>query len=253
LAKTYRAIQQWDHWLGQFPGQSILAAEKNFLMPLLSQYYGSQAMLIGSPRQHELLKSSVIPHQLLLSPLLSHNHQKNMRSVESGLHELPIASGSIDLLLLPHVLEFIDNPRQTLAEACRVIKPQGHIVICGFNPFSLWGLKKIWMRDKNMPWSGNFMDASVVKRWLALADFEMVRQHTLFFRPPVNSENIHKKLKFLEWLGRKCFPPLGGLFVLVAQAKVIPLTPIKMRWKQKLSDVRLSAIGIPRPTIRNHP
>ena len=51
--------------------------------------------------------------------------------------------GSIDLVILPHILECIDNPRQLLAEACRIIKPEGHIIICGFNPHSLWGLKKI--------------------------------------------------------------------------------------------------------------
>ena len=156
MPKTYRAIQQWDHWLGHFPGHTVLDAEKKFLPPLLGQYYGSQALLIGSPRQHELLKTSVIPHQLLLSPLLSHQHQKNMRSIECGLHELPVASGSIDLVMLPHVLEFIDNPRQTLAEACRIVRPQGHIIICGFNPFSLWGLKKIWAARQKYSLVGKF-------------------------------------------------------------------------------------------------
>lgn len=51
--------------------------------------------------------------------------------------------------------------------------------------------------------------------------------------------------------GRKCHVPTGGVYLIVAQAKVIPLTPIKLTWKQKLSDVRLPAIGMPRPTIRN--
>jgi SAM-dependent methyltransferase len=251
LPKTYRAIQQWDQWLENFPGNSVLEAEKNFLPSILSQFYGTQSLLIGSPRQFELLKSSVIPSQILLSPLLSHLHHKNIYSIESGLHELPVASGSIDLVMLPHILEHIDNPRQALAEACRIVKPQGHIVLFGFNPYSLWGLKKLWTRHKNNPpWSGNFFSSSSIKEWLTLADFELIKHKTLLFRPPVNAR-LYKKLEFMEWIGRKLNAPIGGIYLIVAQAKVIPLTPIKLTWKQKLSDVRLPIMGVPRPTIRN--
>jgi SAM-dependent methyltransferase len=250
LAKTYRAIQQWDQWLSHFPGQSVLDAEKNFLPSTLAQYYGCQALLIGSPQQQVLLTSTVIPNQLLLSPLLSHNHKTELRSVECGLHELPIASGSIDLVMVPHILEYIDNPRQTLAEACRIVKPQGHIIIFGFNPISLWGLKKLYTKQTTPPWSGNFLAAAQVTQWLNLADFELVEHKTFFFRPPVNSVRLHHRLRFMEWLGRKIGAPLGGIYILIAQAKVTPLTPIKLSWKQKLSDVRMPVIGVPRPTIR---
>jgi SAM-dependent methyltransferase len=253
LAKTYRKIQHWDRWLGHFPGESVLTAEKKFLPHLLAQYYGNQALLIGTPRQHVLLKSCDIPNQYLLTPLLSHGHHGNIRTIESELHELPVASGSIDLVVLPHILEQIDNPRQLLSEACRIIKPEGHIIICGFNPHSLWGLKKLWVKNDAAPWSGNFINASSIKKWLGFADFELMKQSTLLFRPPVNNESVFNKLKFLEWFGRKSHIPFGGVYTLVAQAKVIPLTPIKLRWQQKLYDVKLRSIGMPKPTVRNHP
>ncbi len=251
MPKTYRAIQQWDNWLENFAGQNVLEAEKKILPSILSKFYGTQSLLIGSPRQYELLKSCVIPNQMLLSPMLRPGHQNNIFSIESGLHELPIASGSIDLVLLPHILEYIDNPRQALAEACRIVKPQGHIVIFGFNPISFWGFKKLWSKNKSPPWSGNFFSARSIKEWLWLADFELVAQKTFMYRPPVNNIKLYKKLEFMEWLGRKLHAPIGGIYLIVAQAKVIPLTPIKLTWKQKISDVRLPAIGMPRPTIRN--
>jgi SAM-dependent methyltransferase len=253
LAKTYRKIQQWDRWLGHFPGSSVLEAEKTFLPHLISQYYGNQALLIGTPRQHVLMKSSTIPNRYLLTPLLSHTHQGTIRTIESELHELPIASGSLDLVVLPHILEYIDNPRQLLAEACRIIKPEGHIIICGFNPHSLWGLKKLWTSHDTIPWSGNFIKSSAIKKWLGFADFVLIKQTTLLFRPPINHENTFKKLKFLEWLGRKSHLSCGGVYTLIAQAKVIPLTPIKLRWQQKLSDVKLTSIVMPKPTARNRP
>ncbi len=251
MAKTYRKIQQWDRWLEHFSGQIVLEAEQKFLSSTLKHHYGREALLIGTPNQYGLLKTSVIPGLVLLSPLLGFGHPKNMRGIESELYDLPILSGSVDLVILPHTLEYMDNPQKLLAEACRIVRPEGHIVICGFNPYSLWGIKKWWAHNKHTPWTGHFIDANKIKKWLSFADFELIKQSMILFRPPVKHKSTFKKLKFMEWLGSKCWSPFGGVYMLVAQAKVIPLTPIKLSWKQKISDINLAPIGIPRTTIRD--
>jgi SAM-dependent methyltransferase len=253
LAKIFRKIQQLDHWLASFMGRSILEVEQKILPNLLANYYGNQILLIGTPHQQVLLKSDTIPNRILLSPLFNKRAQEHILNIESDLTELPIASGSVDLVLLPHILEFLDNPRQLFGEACRIVKPEGHIIICGFNPYSMWGLRKWFSKSDKIPWSGNFITPSNIKKWLDLADFKITRQSKLLYRPPIAYEKINQHFKFLEWLGPKCYAPLGGIYILIAQAKVIPLTPIKLSWKQKISDVRLPVIGIPRPTIRNQP
>lgn len=250
VAKTHRKIQQWDRWLEHFPGASVLATEQKFLPHVLAQYYGKHALLLGTPRQYSLLKASAVNHQFLLSPLLESNHY-TIRGIESEFSDLPVASGSIDLVILPHTLEFLDNPRQLLAEACRIVKPEGHIIICGFNPFSLWGLKKLFLRSKQIPWSGNFTSAVTIKKWLSYADFELVKHTNLLYRPPLNNQNIYKKLSFLEWLGNKMRIPFGGLYIVVAKAKVVPLTPIRLRWQQQVSGIRIPVMGMPKPTTRN--
>ena len=53
---------------------------------------------------------------------------------------------SLDLIVLPHALEFTDDPHLMLREAYRVIRPEGQIVIAGFNPFSLFGAKRYFGR-----------------------------------------------------------------------------------------------------------
>ncbi len=253
MAKTYRKIQQWDRWLGHFPGHRILSAEQDVLPSLLPGSYGNQALLIGTPHQQGLLNAITIPNRYLLTPLVIHGRLNSTQTIESELHELPIASGSIDLVVLPHILECVDNPRQLLSEACRVIKPEGHIIIFGFNPASLWGMRQSWSKDATHPWPGSFIKSSAIKQWLGFADFELVKSTTFLFRPPVKHERTFQNLQFLEWVGRMTHLPMGGIYSLVAQAKVIPLTPIKLRWKQKLSDVKLTASigGIPKPTVRN--
>lgn len=77
-----------------------------------------------------------------------------------------------------------------------------------------------------------------------MADFELVNQDTLLFRPPLQHHDaIYQKMKFLEWIGNKLWTPLGGVYMLMAKAKVIPMTPIKLHWKQQLSGVQVSISG----------
>lgn len=241
MAKNYRAFQQWDHWLTQFLGVNVLETEREFLSLVLAQRYGKHILLLGVPHQHILLQKTVISHQVVLSPLI--NKHKNTDYIEGGFYELPIASGSIDVVIVPHSLEYIDNPRQLLTEACRIVKPEGYMMVLGFNPFSFWGLKKSWMKSRHIPWSGNFHSMGTVKTWLKLADFELVEQHIFLFRPPVQNQRVYKKLKFLEWMGRRLYAPFGGIYLLIAKAKVIPLTPIKLHWKQKLSTLQVTIPG----------
>jgi SAM-dependent methyltransferase len=239
LAHSYRNFQNWNQWLTQhFLGIQLLEAEKLLLTQLLKRHFGRHSLLIGTPHQTDLLQSTSMPLHTVLSPWAP--HKANPHFIEADLHELPILTGSIDLAILPHTLEFVDNPRQLLAEACRIIKPEGLIVIAGFNPYSVWGIKKLWSDHQEFPWSGNFIHAKKIKSWLHLADFEMEKQKNLLFRPPFNKQSIYQKLNFLEYVGHKCFPFLGGVYILLARAKVVPLTPIRLKWKQQLSGVRIS-------------
>lgn len=238
MEHSYRTLQHWNQWLSQhFLGERLLEAELTSLTKMLNQHFGKHALLIGVPAQFGLLHASTMPCHALATPL---NIQDTGSSyIETGLHELPLLTGSIDLVLLPHTLEFIDNPRQLLAEACRVIKPEGLIVITGFNPYSTWGIKKIFTKEHAAPWVGNFIQQNKIKKWLELADFQMESQVSTLFTPPIAKPGLYNKFNFLEKVGSKWCHALGGTYVIAARAKVIPLTPIKLKWKQQLSGLRL--------------
>ena len=239
MAHGYRTLQHWNQWLThQFLGSSLLDAEEKLLSSLLARHFGKHALLIGVPHQLDLLKATKIPCHSLLSPIITRD--KVPGYIEGDFHELPILTGSIDLVVLPHTLEFVDNPRQLLAEACRIVKPEGLIAICGFNPYSAWGLRKLLAKHKTVPWESNFIRSHKVKSWLQLVDFEMEKHTSVLFRPPVSNQALYKKLQYLEHIGSKCFPMFGGVYVLLARAKVIPLTPIRLKWKQQLSGIRIS-------------
>lgn len=240
MAHGFRTLQHWNQWLAQqFLGVSLLETEKQLVSNLAVKHFGKHAVLIGVPNQYELLNATTIPCHSLVSPLVT--HEKMPGYIEGDFHELPLLTGSIDLVMLPHTLEFVDNPRQLLSEACRIVKPEGLIIISGFNPYSTWGLRKKLTKHKVAPWSGNFIHSSKVRRWLHLADFAMEKQSSGLFRPPLPQENFYRKLDFLERLGSACLPMSGGVYMLIARAKVIPLTPIRLKWKQQLGGIQVSS------------
>jgi len=245
---SHRLIMHWNQWLNQSLGQLIVQTEQEVLKTFLSEVYGKHAVLVGVPHQCELLNPLLLACHLLVTPL--HHHSCPVKVIESSLHELPLASGSVDLVLLPHTLELVDNPRQLLAEACRIVKPEGHLIVCGFNIYSMWGLKKLFLPIHSSFPVLHSLTSGMVKKWLNLSDFQLVQETTTLYRPPIQNSQVFKKLHFLEWMGHKSRFPWGAVYVLMAKAKVIPLTPIRWRWKQRLAGMPIPT-HIPGPSIRN--
>lgn len=237
MAHSYRILQQWNHWLTHdHIGSALLHAEHDSLLKMLKGHFGKHAMMIGVPHQYALLEASELPCHTLMTPVI--HHDKAKLTIESDLHQLPIMTGSIDLAILPHTLELIDHPRQLLTEACRIIKPEGLIIICGFNPLSLWGIQKFFNKISPEILRNQFISPAKIKNWLKLSDFELEKHQSTFIRPPLKNKNIFEKLKFMEKSARY-LQKFGGVYILAARAKVVPLTPIKMQWKQQLGAIRI--------------
>ena len=109
LAHGYRTLQHWNQWLSQqFLGKSILETEAGQLSRLLKRHFGKHALLLGVPQQYDLLNSTKIPCHSLVTPLIC--KEKKTGYIEGDFREVPIITGSVDLVMLPHTLEFVDNP-----------------------------------------------------------------------------------------------------------------------------------------------
>jgi len=102
----------------------------------------------------------------------------------------------------------------------------------------MWGIRRL-LSQHDVPWVSSFNNAYHIKNWLRLSEFQIEDHTSLYFRPPVNSEKVFKGLEFLEYMGN-LMHFFGGLYCITARAKVIPLTPIRMKWKQQLGNIRIS-------------
>ena len=161
---------------------------------------------------------------------------------------LPVASDSIDVLVLPHILEYAPRVHDALREAERVLLPEGHLLILGFNPWSLFGLWRLVVaRRRRAPWKGQFFGLSRLKDWLALLGFDVISTDGYFFRPPLGSEGVMRRLVPLEKAGRRLWPYFAGAYLVVAKKRVTTLTPLRPRWRPHR---HLVPVGVTEPSTR---
>jgi len=169
-------------------------------------------------------------------------------SVVSDFDQLPIESDSVDVVVLHHVLDFSPNPHQVLKEVNRILIPRGHVIIVGFNPFSLFGLWK--MLASLFTQSPHWRYSSIAKRrlfdWFKLLDLEKMKVTHTFFRPPCSSASLLRRLSFLEKAGSKLAIPFGGAYVVLARKDVGAIIPIKAPWEKH--GKRLMGMATARPT-----
>jgi SAM-dependent methyltransferase len=216
-------------------GRALAQAEKAALAQVLPTLFGYYLLQIGATDDDWLADSRILHHVVMSHGLDDQPAPGILQGLPSAL---PVRSDSIDSLLLLHTLEFSEDPHQVLREADRVLVPEGHIIILGFNPYSFWGLRRLLARKRaQMPWSGRFIGAGRLRDWLNLLGFEMVHQQKLFYRPPVASERISNRLAFMESGCERWCRLIGGVYMYVARKKISTLTPIKPRWRPKRSVV----------------
>lgn len=233
-----------EEWFLDTPGRMLLQAEREQVGRVLPQLFGYHILQIGALGSQDLLESSSIPHRVVLSTAPG--------SADSGAEQLicrpealPVISNSIDVVVLPHVLEFTPAPHQVLQEIERVLIGEGHVVILGFNPWSLWGVWRIALAWRGqVPWDGQFFRLTQVKDWLRSLGFEIILSRCFFFRPPLQSATIMGRLNCLERLRDHDWPYWGGTYIVVGKKRVVVLTPIKVEWHRR----QLIAGGAAKPT-----
>ena len=113
-----------------------------------------------------------------------------------------------------------------------------HVVILGFNPVSLWGLRRLFIRRarRTVPWNANFIGLRRIKDWLELMHFEITGGSMLYYRPPMTNSPLLDRLFVLDKIGDRWWPMMAGVYLLVARKRVAGLTPIRPQWRMKLVE-----------------
>ena len=282
-----RAIIGLSDWLKTPAGRYVLQWEQSHLDGAVADLFGFHALQLGLP-ELDALRANRMPHRWVASESPApgaapepapeteiepeHEPEPEPEPAADGtpaaprvaiaLHcdfdALPFDSSSLDLVVLPHALELARDPHLALREVERVLVPEGRVVIVGFNPASLWGLRQ-WLgrwrrrfsrhseRELFLPGDGEFMRYRRLHDWLRLLSFEVEDGRFGCYRLPVASQKWLSRASWMDRVGDRWWPVFGAVYFVVAVKRVRGMRLIGL-----VRDQRHAPLAAPAPVGAAH-
>jgi SAM-dependent methyltransferase len=214
------SIPGLERWLASPQGRYVLAWEQAQVDAAVADVFGFNAVQIGLP-QCDFLSANRIP-------LRQKAGAGTGTDVLCAPAALPFAALSTDLVVLPHVLEFAADPHQVLREVERILIPEGQLILLGFNPYSLWGLRR---RRSEFPRNGRYIGANRLRDWLKLLGFEVDRGSFGCFAPPLEHDAWLRRWHVIEGAGHRWWRYGGAVYLLRAIKRTHGMRLILPPWR----------------------
>lgn len=203
-------------------GQILQTIEASYLQSALKLTYNQKTLQVGPLGSEtlyidrEFLRDFALIDQDLSPP----NPYPGL--IVSNFDELPIASDSIDILILSHIIEFEAEPYPVLREAERILKPEGRLFLLGLNPWSLHGTLQYFPRGAAFQ-RANSVGSHRLLEWLAPLKLE-AEIHAAF---SVSSSQV---LNRPSTLWDKTRAELAFAYAIRAIKRRYTLIPLEPRW-----------------------
>jgi SAM-dependent methyltransferase len=261
-------------WFATPPGRYLLEWEQDQFDRAVADRFGYHALQLGLP-ELDTLRHNRMPHRWLALPEAAEACEAAgpasviavapPRGIALVTHAaaLPFPEASLDLVVLPHTLEFSADPHAVLREVERVLVPEGRVVISGLHPYSLWGLRQWRARWASrlgcqgeiaqpfLPESGDFIAPWRVRDWLQLLSFQTEDQAQGCWRPAVRTERWLQRWSWLDRWGRRGWPLPGAVYFLVAVKRVRGMHLLGPAWKPRRASLKAVAVAQRHPLSKN--
>ena len=255
------------NWLKTPPGTYLLAWEQAHFDQAVSDIFGYHALQFGLPEldalqanrmPHKWLAQTYLPGAAVLVPAQGYPvNGMETNSISSprvallaDSASLPFPEGSLDLVILPHTLELGSDPHSALREVARVLVPEGRVVISGFNPASLWGLRQrraylyrqFGYGELFLPQAGEYIGYWRLRDWLRLLNFEVESAHFGCYRPALTSQPWLDRFDWMDTAGERWWPIFGAVYFLVAVKRVRGMRLLEPGWKGRKAPAAAPAV-----------
>jgi SAM-dependent methyltransferase len=255
-------------WLHSAPGLYLLAWEQDVLDHAVTDAFGYHALQLGLPEldglranrmPHRWVASDslVVPELLAMPPpadaLITTVPADDPLALFCEFDALPFPDNSIDLVVMPHTLERARDPHLTLREVERVLRPEGRVVIAGFNPASLWGLRQRaghLVRGAGLgrssplylPRAGEFIGYWRLRDWLRLLSFEVEGGRFGCYKPPFASQRWLDRFGWMDRTGDRWWPVLGSVYAISAVKRVRGMRLVGLARKERRKAAAAPAV-----------
>jgi SAM-dependent methyltransferase len=221
-------------WFSSPQGSYVLDWELAQFDSAVEDVFGFRAVQVGLP-EVDFLRQNRIPWRFTLA-------LEPGAALAADPLQLPLESQSLDLVALPHVLESHHNPHDVLREAERVLRPEGQVVISGFNTLSLWRVCQAFRLQKSdPPWDLKFIGLMRLRDWLRVLGFELNGGQFGCYAPPFRDKLWLDRFAFMEQAGARWWPICGGLYVVRAVKRVHGMRVVTPAWRRERARRRALA------------
>jgi SAM-dependent methyltransferase len=225
---------QLDLWFSTEFGQKMLSVQRDLIDERLSQCFGYHLLQMSVSESSQLFHDCRVQRQYRyvtnpsqLKRSIKTGEGAPVQVIQGGYEQLPFDSNSIDVVVLHHVQEFIENPHQLLREAQRVVVPRGNIIVVGFNPWSALGAySRVAKYLPNSVWHNHLISCRRICDWLSLLGFDVSTKQYGFCTPNILKEKM--KMRLMPSLASV---PFGNFYCISAIKQQLNLTRIKPVWR----------------------
>ena len=256
-----------ENWFNSPLGQWLLEEELVRSRQLIPAGYYPTALQVGMPNMSYLcdLKDVEVGTRFVTTPDIARipdaatgckgeDSESSSRLMVARAGALPFGERTHSLIVMPHVLDFSEDPHRVLREVNQVLIPEGCIVITGFNHISLWGLKSLvpqrLRRDpQQAPWAGQHYRARRVQDWLSLLGIDIVGACMFAYQPHLQRESWRARMGFLDRMGERWWPGLGAAYMIVGRKREFASgrTVSRLAWRRFIPAIArpgMTAAGI---------
>ncbi|MCW8963411.1 MAG: class I SAM-dependent methyltransferase [Gammaproteobacteria bacterium] len=231
-------------WYQTVAGQNLLHQENTLINKAIEGLFGYHLVMLGALDYAQGMAGSPISHKIVMN---DEQLQQGTLHLRGSQYALPLQTDSVDVVVMPHLLEYSQQPHHVLREVERVTRPDGYIVILGFNPVSYYGICRALLGfKKRMPWQGHYYHPVRLRDWIQLLGFRIMEIKYCGFIPPISHEATQQHLGFLEKAADSFIAPLGSVYMIVARNQTVTPSVVRPAWKNKRAKLN----GVVEPTTR---
>ncbi len=219
-----------EAWAATPGGGALAEREAALVAAQIKGVFGYYALQLGDPHR-DLLAASPILSRIQVG-------RAGNCAVKGRPEHLPFESGSIDLVVVSHLLEYVPYPQHVVRDAHRVLRPEGHLVVLCFNPVSIYGPRKVLDWRGEYPWHGNFLTPMRLRDWFEVLGFTPAGGAYAGYSLPGASSRVRS---LLDKAGERWWPVLGASALLHVIKRQPAMRLIKPNWESARRRARAKA------------
>lgn len=215
-------------WFAGPIGQQLLEQERHVIGQELSRCFGGY-LVHYAPIANATIDAQKIKRCVRLGPPL------DGVDILCDEQAWPIGEHAADVVVVQHGLDFSLSPHALLREAARSVRPGGHLLVVGVNPWSTWGAARLMSRRA-------FRQARCIRPvrvsdWLNLLGFALEKRRFGCYCPPLSSGQWQTRLSSVEVAGQRLQLPAGGFYLLVARKLMVGLRPLRQTRRERMGQL----------------